>query len=344
MDKHISFVKGLELNKGFYIEVIKPLLNKKYPDLLYSAALLGYGSDVLGFDTETSMDHNWGPRLQLFINDGNLISELNNYLSSELPFQYRNFSINFSKPGYDGTIRMEFTDKKPINHLIEIATFEDYLKGRYSITKINNFMNKDWLEFTDQNLIEITSGDVFYDGLNKLNNTRKELKFYPMDISKLRMAVLWNYIWNKEAFIGRNIAVNDYIGLKINTSRIVNYLIKILFYLENKYIPYSKWFGSSFKRLNIYNVINELIIEILKDNIPEGIERNLCILYEKVIERHNQNKELPYLKNKTRYYFNRPYKVIFSENIVNELLDSIKDDEIRKINLKCYGHDIIIDE
>ncbi|MDR2746132.1 MAG: hypothetical protein LBB77_01685, partial [Treponema sp.] len=89
---------------------------------------------------------------------------------------------------------------------------------------------------------------------------------------------------------------------------------------------------------------NDLIIKILKDNIPENIEKNLCVLYEKVIERHNQNGELPYLKNKTRYYFNRPYKVIFSENIIDELLDSIKDDEIRKTDLKCYGHDIIIDK
>ena len=48
----LSFIKGLELNKGFYIDVVKPLLEKKYPDLVYSAVLLGYGSDVLGYDSE----------------------------------------------------------------------------------------------------------------------------------------------------------------------------------------------------------------------------------------------------------------------------------------------------
>jgi hypothetical protein len=77
-----SFIKGLELNKGFYIDVVKQLLDKKYPDLIYSAALLGYGSDVLGYDTEISMDHNWGPRLQLFIADKDLILELDNYFVS----------------------------------------------------------------------------------------------------------------------------------------------------------------------------------------------------------------------------------------------------------------------
>jgi hypothetical protein len=113
MDKDIPFIKGLELNKGFYADIVKPLLDKKYPNLAYTAALLGYGSDVLGLDTEISMDHNWGPRLQLFVDDKNLIPELNSYFSFELPFLYKNFPVNFSKAGYDGTSRMEFTDKKP---------------------------------------------------------------------------------------------------------------------------------------------------------------------------------------------------------------------------------------
>ena len=76
IDHHLSFIKGLELNKGFYADIVKPLLDKKYPNLVYSASLLGYGSDVLGFDTEISMDHNWGPRLQLFVNESDCIGEV----------------------------------------------------------------------------------------------------------------------------------------------------------------------------------------------------------------------------------------------------------------------------
>ncbi|MDR2483276.1 MAG: hypothetical protein LBD08_06555, partial [Treponema sp.] len=66
-------------------------------------------------------------------------------------------------------------------------------------------------------------------------------------------------------------------------------------------------------------------------------------LYEKVIERHNQRGDMPYLKNKIRYYFNRPYKVIFSENIAAELTNSIRDEEIKKTDLRTYGYDIILD-
>jgi hypothetical protein len=344
MEFYPKFIHGLELNNGFYHDIVKPLLNKAYPRLQYSASLIGYGSDVMGFDTERSMDHNWGPRLQIFIADHDLIPEINNYLCLELPFQYKGFSTNFSDPRYDKTQSMEITDRKPIRHLIEIMTFEDYLKNRYSINKLNNFSNQEWLTFNDQKLIEITSGKVFYDGLNKLNSTRKELAFYPMDICKLRLAVLWHYISNKEAFIGRSIALNDFIGLKINASRIVNYLIKILFYLEGKYIPYCKWLGTASRNLESFEEVNKVAKDILSENDPGMIEDKLCKMYTLIIEEHNKTDKMPYLNNSIRNYFGRPYKVIFSENIINELIDSIKAQDLKKIDIRKYGYDIIIDE
>jgi len=235
-----------------------------------------------------------------------------------------------------------FTEKRPINHLIQIVTPEEYFIAHNKILYSGNFSNSDWLNFTDQKLLEITSGKVFHDALN-INKLRKELKFYPPDILKLRMAVLWDHIWNKEAFIGRSIEIKDFIGLKINAARIVNYLIKILFYLEEKYIPYSKWFGHAFKELKIYTSINKIVMNALDENDPKKIENNLCVLYEKVIDEHNKNPELPKLKNKTRDFFNRPYRVIFAENIVEELQNSIKDNIIKSVDLKLYAYDIILD-
>ena len=46
-----TFIKGLELSELFYEQAVKPILAKSFPDLTYSAALIGRGSEVLGFDT-----------------------------------------------------------------------------------------------------------------------------------------------------------------------------------------------------------------------------------------------------------------------------------------------------
>ena len=45
-----EWIPGLELSRGFYHDVVRPLLG----DVRHSAGLLGWGSDVLGYDTARS--------------------------------------------------------------------------------------------------------------------------------------------------------------------------------------------------------------------------------------------------------------------------------------------------
>lgn len=66
------FVPGLRLCHRYYTEAVRPLLTEAYPDLRYAAGRLGAGSEVLGFDTERSVDHDWGPRLELFLTPDDL--------------------------------------------------------------------------------------------------------------------------------------------------------------------------------------------------------------------------------------------------------------------------------
>lgn len=73
-----NFIKGLDLCETFFNDIAKPILSTYFPKLKYTAGLIGYGSDVLGFDDETSTDHMWGPRFYLFLNknDMNIKSDI----------------------------------------------------------------------------------------------------------------------------------------------------------------------------------------------------------------------------------------------------------------------------
>ena len=64
-----EFISGLRLGGLFYEEAVKPVLVSEFAGLVHSAALIGYGSEVLGYDTPRSTDHEWGPRLLLFLTE-----------------------------------------------------------------------------------------------------------------------------------------------------------------------------------------------------------------------------------------------------------------------------------
>jgi hypothetical protein len=84
-------VGGLELSRRFYREVVQPLLNRHFGPSTHTAALIGTGSEVLGFDTERSTDHDWGPRLPLFLGPGDIDrygEAIDTMLAERLPATY----------------------------------------------------------------------------------------------------------------------------------------------------------------------------------------------------------------------------------------------------------------
>jgi len=343
--ENYNFKPGLELNREFFKQIIKPLLEKYYPHLSYSASLIGYGSDVLGFDNKTSMDHNWGPRCQIFLDKENIgfKNELLEFFSKSLPFEFLGFPTNYTDPKIHFIQSMEKTSKYPLFHLIEIDTFENYIINYLSLHDLSDINNNNWVNFTDQQLLEIVSGEVFYDGLNKVKIFRNKINFYPNDIMKLKLASLWSCISNEEAFVGRAIELDDFVGLKLITSRIVNYLLKICFYLDQKYIPYSKWFGTTLKNITFYDEIQDLATTVLTENEPVMVEKKLCKMYEKIINLHNMVGALPTLNCEIQNYHDRPYKVIMSDQIVDILIADINDNDFKSLNLAKIALDIKLD-
>ncbi len=96
------FIPGVELARLFYAEVVGPLLETECPGLAYSAALIGWGSEVLGFDSPRSTDHNWGPRLQVFLADdavGTHTGRVAELLAGRLPAEFRGYPTVFATSG-----------------------------------------------------------------------------------------------------------------------------------------------------------------------------------------------------------------------------------------------------
>src|SRR5437773_9449125 len=94
-----DFIPGLRLGRLFFLEAVKPVLDARFPGLQFSAAIIGSGSEILGFDTEMSTDHHWGPLLMLFLkeDDHHLYSKaIDEALRLKLPPRLHGYSTNFT--------------------------------------------------------------------------------------------------------------------------------------------------------------------------------------------------------------------------------------------------------
>ena len=95
-----AFIKGKDLCRRFFNECARPVLRECFPRLAYTAGLLGYGSDVLGYDDAVSTDHMWGPRFYLFLKkeDMPLEGAILQAFGEWLPCTFCGYSVNFSAP------------------------------------------------------------------------------------------------------------------------------------------------------------------------------------------------------------------------------------------------------
>lgn len=91
---------GAELARGYWADVVSPLVRARWPRLPLAAARLRAGSEVLGFDDGTSRDHDWGPRLTLCTDEGvGVHGELECHLERHLPATYRGLPTWFTVTG-----------------------------------------------------------------------------------------------------------------------------------------------------------------------------------------------------------------------------------------------------
>jgi hypothetical protein len=131
LDVSTGFMPGVELSARLYDDAVRPLLLQHFPGLAHTAALIGAGSEVLGFDTERSTDHDWGPRLHLFLHADDITEhgeEIGDLLAERMPATIAGYPTNLVALGNPGTRHMRPTDGR-IQHGVVIAELGDWLTG-----------------------------------------------------------------------------------------------------------------------------------------------------------------------------------------------------------------------
>ncbi|WP_163509868.1 DUF4037 domain-containing protein [Fodinicola acaciae] len=312
----MTFIPGLQLSRLFYAEAVRPLLDRHFPGLPHAAARIGSGSEVLGFDTARSADHEWGPRLQVFVADP--APEIGELLSRELPKEFRGYPTHFVPADNEHIRKMAPTDG-PVFHRVDIARLTDWMTGALGFDPTAGIGARDWLATPTQRLAEVTGGAVFHDDTGELTAVRSALSWYPDEIWRYVLACGWQRIGQEEAFVGRAGEVGDELGSAVVAARLARELMRLCLLMARVYPPYSKWLGSAFASLPGIEPIRLALTGALAATEWRVRERFLGEAYEMVAARHNELRLTEPLDPRTRPYFSRPFRVIGAGRFVAAL-------------------------
>ena len=329
-----AFIPGLELNGLFYREAVAPVLAAEFPGLRYGAARIGTGSEVLGFDDRRSTDHEWGPRLILFLSEddlGRFGEAIRATLREELPHRFRGYPTSYGPPDAEGVSLPAWTDEGPVNHKIYVDTVARFVEERLGLRSYPRPDVRDWLLCSEQGLLEVTAGAVYHDGLGELGAMRAALAYYPWDVWLYLLAAQWTRIAQQEAFVGRTGEVGDELGSRLVTAALVRDLMRLCFLMERRYAPYAKWFGSAFGRLACAGRMRPCLDGALAAWSWREREESLCRAYTAVAELHNGLGITAPLSTEVAPYHGRPFLTIRGERFAVAILARIADPRVRAL-------------
>jgi len=247
-----EFPPGTSLARDFFHEIIEPLLAEKTPGVPYAAALIGPGSDVLGFDTPISRDHDWGPRLQLFLPERELperASLLDRVLASELPAEFHGFPTCFAPADSRGHRRPQPDARPPIDHLVEITSVGRYSRKLLGFDPLTGMSAKQWLLAPQERLLELTAGEVFVDSVGELKSLREHLSYYPKQVWIFLMAAQWQRIARREEIVARTGVGGDDLGSRLVLAALIREIARLAFLLERQYAPWDQWLARGLANL-----------------------------------------------------------------------------------------------
>jgi hypothetical protein len=331
-----EFIKGLELSRLFFEEAVRPVLEESFPTLRYAAALLGTGSEVLGFDTEMSSDHGWGPRFDLFLNEEDYEAareRVKEVLRRKLPHTFRGSPTSFTEPDPSdhGVQRPDERDDGPVNHKVEIMTPRLFILDYLDFDITREIEPADWLTFPEQKLRTLASGEVFHDRIG-LEDVRRRFAYYPEDVWLYQLASAWARVGQEEHLMGRAGMVGDEIGSALIGARLVRDLMRLCFLMEKTYAPYPKWFGTAFNQLDCAPELSPSLRAALSSDTWREREGHLARAYRIVAEKHNALRITDPLPAEPRDFFGRPFKVIELHGFANVTLARIRDERVRRIS------------
>ena len=234
-------MNGLEIARGYYEEFGKPMLEAEFPDILpfLAAGFVGNGSEHYGYDDEISRDHDFEPGFCLFLPGEEIVDRRRAFqlerAYAKLPKEYAGIKRQYISPvggNRNGVFRTE----------------EFYMKSVGSSN--GELTSMQWLRLPDYALAEAVNGEVFFDNYGEFTGIREKLILMPEDIKLKRLAgnLLIMAQSGQYNFV-RCMKHGEPEAAQLACVEFVNAAMKVIFLLQDRYMPYYKWSFRAFREL-----------------------------------------------------------------------------------------------
>ena len=226
-------MKGIELSRAYYEAYGKPMLEESFAELMpyLAVGLFGSGSECFGFDDDISRDHDFEPGFCIFLPDEDTLDRRGAFLLerayAKLPKEFEGFERAMLSPvggARHGVIRTAefFRDKVGSEN------------GELTLQQ--------WLTLPQHSLAEATNGAVFFDNFGEVTKIREELKRYPEDIRRKKLAGnLLIAAQSGQYNFRRCLDHGEEAAAQLAVNEFVNSAMDVIFLLNNVYKPYYKW-------------------------------------------------------------------------------------------------------
>lgn len=330
----MTFVPGLELSRAFFAECVAPALGELAPSLRYAAALIGEGSEVLGYDAAVSTDHDWGPRVLLFVAPKDFRSAARAIipgLEGRLPGAFKGWPVAFGDSDRPAGIDEQAGAAGSLTHGIELHDLTAWTRRRLGIGPEDPMPPTRWLAVPEQVLLSLTAGAVFRDDDSGVTALRHRLAWFPTDVWLYKLGCQWVRIGEEAAFLGRCGDTGDDLGSRLVAGRLVHDAMRIGFLMTRRYAPYAKWFGRAFRDLDLANGVAGPLAAALAAEDWRDRERFLNTALLRLAEQHLEMGLPGAIAPRLAPYHQRPYEVINAGEIAEAIFREIQDPAVQTL-------------
>jgi hypothetical protein len=329
----MAFIPGLQLARRFFHDCVAPKLERFIPGVPYSAALIGDGSEVLGYDTAISTDHDWGPRVQIFVRAEDFEKAALTVipvLDQVLPSRFLGWPVKFPDNGRPGGVDAKAGAAGSPAHGVEMHILGGWIEQYLGVPVCppRDVTPLDWLSVPEPRLLSVTRGEVFRDDLGELTALRRQLGWFPRDVWLFKLASQWARISEEIAFVGRAGDIGDDLGSRLIAARLVHESMRLAFLIERRYAPYAKWFGVGFSELECAGQLGPLLVRVLDAVDWRDREQALGHAMISLVELHRRLDIPGEFSTAVSPYFGRPYQVINASEIAAGIFGAIQNTAI----------------